>query len=64
MQKCCLLLLATDCYRRCVCVNWFAVLKDYYNNGFYDDIALKVFVVRGKITDIQYKEISGIDYVA
>jgi len=45
---------------------WFETVKRYYDNKHprYTDEGIKVFVVAGMITAEQYKEITGIDYVA
>jgi uncharacterized XkdX family phage protein len=43
---------------------WLTVLSDFYNNKCYDNDSLKLFVAKGKITELQYKTITDIDYVA
>lgn len=45
-------------------MNWFEKVKRYYENGYYTKEQVKVFVRTGKITEVQYKEITGEDYVA
>lgn len=40
----------------------YNVVKRYYSKGFYTDDDVKVFVVAGKITNDEYKEITGEDY--
>lgn len=44
-------------------MNWFDKIKRYYNNGLYTNEQVKVFVVAGKITNEQYKEITGEEYI-
>ena len=45
-------------------MNWFLTAKRYYDMGFYTKEQVKVFVAAGKITEEQYKEITGKDYSA
>lgn len=45
-------------------MNWFSAAKRYYDLGFYTKDDVKKFVLYGKITPEQYKEITGDDYVA
>lgn len=45
-------------------MNWFEKIKRYYDVGHYSKDQVKVFVVSGKITEKQYKEIVGEDYIA
>lgn len=45
-------------------MNWFEKIKRYYDKGLYTNEQVKVFVVGGKITEEQYKEITGEDYNA
>lgn len=45
-------------------MDWLKICTDYYNAGYYNDINLKIFVVKGKITTDQYLTITGIVYVA
>ena len=42
----------------------FAIVKRYYDKGIYSKEDVKVFVRVGKLTETQYKEITGEDYVA
>ena len=42
----------------------FAIAKRYYDKGIYSNEDIKVFVRTGKLTEAQYKEITGEDYVA
>lgn len=41
-------------------MNWFEKIQRYYNLGCYTDEQVYKFVVAGKITEEQYKEIVGI----
>jgi uncharacterized XkdX family phage protein len=45
-------------------MDWFKICTDYYNAGYYDNISLKTFVLKGKITEADYQNITGIAYVA
>lgn len=45
-------------------MDWFKICTDYYNSGYYNNTSLKTFVVKGKITEQQYTDITGIAYVA
>lgn len=45
-------------------MNWFEKVKRYYDKGMYTNDQVKVFVLSGKITELQYKEITGEDYIA
>ena len=40
----------------------FEEIKKYYDLGIYLDIHVKAFVIKGKITPDEYKEITGKDY--
>ena len=42
----------------------FAIVKRYYDKGIYSNEDVKKFVLAGKITPEQYKEITGEDYIA
>jgi len=44
-------------------MDWNKTCTDYYNDGYYNNTNLKIFVVKNKITVDQYKIITGIDYV-
>ena len=44
-------------------MNWFKLIKGYYPK-FWDKKMVGDAVVMGKITEEQYKEIVGEDYVA
>jgi uncharacterized XkdX family phage protein len=45
-------------------MDWYKLVKDNYDAGFYTTDNVKVFVVKNKITVVQYKLITGVDYVA
>lgn len=45
-------------------MNWFEKIERYYKNGLYTNKQVKVFVVACKITEAEYKKITGEDYVA
>ena len=45
-------------------MDWFKICSDYYKAGYYDAINLKTFVVKNKISALEYKEITGIEYIA
>lgn len=45
-------------------MDWFRLVLDYFNAGYYTADQVKVFVVKGKITNAQYQTITGIAYVA
>lgn len=45
-------------------MDWVKICTYYYKAEYYDEIDLKVFVVNSKITETDYKNITGIDYVA
>ncbi|MDR5586607.1 XkdX family protein [Clostridium aquiflavi] len=42
----------------------FSYIKEYYNLKLYDNEKVKVFVKVNWITIEQYKDITGVDYVA
>jgi len=42
---------------------YFERAKWYFDNGYATSEGLKVWVEKGKITDVEYKTITGIDYV-
>lgn len=44
-------------------MNWFEKIERYYNNGRYTNKEVKKFVKLNKITEEEYKEITGEDYV-
>lgn len=43
---------------------WFSIIQKYYSKGLYTNEQVKTFVVAGYITEVRYKEITGIEYVA
>lgn len=44
-------------------MDFYAVAKKYFDRGNYSTDDVKIFVQTGKITEAEYKEITGIDYV-
>lgn len=44
-------------------MNWFEKIKRYYDKGIYINDEVKVFVKGNKITEEQYKEITGEEYL-
>lgn len=38
---------------------WYKKIKQYYDEGTYDKADVAFFVVKGKITAAEYKEITG-----
>lgn len=45
-------------------MDWFKVISDYYQAGYYTVDQVKIFVVKGKITADQFLTITGQTYVA
>lgn len=45
-------------------MDWFATIKDFYEEGFYDNTKVAIFVEKGKITPEEYMKITGEPYVA
>lgn len=45
-------------------MDWFEKVQRYYKNNRYNNDDVKVFVIGKKITEAQYKEITGEDYIA
>ena len=45
-------------------INWFLRVKQGYDLGYYDNADVAVFVVKGRITTDQYKQITGEDFQA
>lgn len=43
-------------------MDWFGLVKRYYDSGRYTKENVKVFVAAGKITPEQYEEITGDPY--
>lgn len=43
-------------------MNWYDVIKDYYNKGYYNKQQVAIFVKGGKITYMEYENITGIPY--
>lgn len=44
-------------------MDWLKTCTKYYPK-YYDNDDLKVFVIKGKITEVDYQTITGIAYVA
>lgn len=44
-------------------MNWFEKVERYYMMGKYTNEQVKVFVKGGKITEEDYKKITGEDYI-
>ena len=45
-------------------IDWFARVKQGYDLGFYDNADVATFVIKGRITEEQYKLITGEDFQA
>jgi uncharacterized XkdX family phage protein len=45
-------------------LDYYTLVKRYYEKGYYTKDDVKVFVQAGKITPQQYEEITGDPYVA
>lgn len=45
-------------------MDYYTIVKRYYNYGYYSNEDVKVFVNAGKITSEQYEEITGDPYTA
>ncbi|OOM80952.1 XkdX family protein [Clostridium sp. BL-8] len=45
-------------------MDWFDFCKDYFDFGIANADSLKIYVAKNKITADQYKQITGVDYVA
>lgn len=45
-------------------MNWFEKIKRYYDKEMYTIEQVKIFVQSGKITEEEFKIITGKDYVA
>lgn len=45
-------------------IDWYKIINYYYSCGNYTIDDVKKYVVLGKITDVQFKEITGQDYTA
>jgi len=43
-------------------VDWYKTVKGFYDDGLYTKEQVAMFVVKGKITPQQYKDITGDDY--
>ena len=42
----------------------YKIVKRYYNRGIYDNADVAKFVKAGKLTEEEYREITGEDYAA
>jgi len=45
-------------------MNWYASAKRYFDLGIYSEADVAKFVEKKKITEEQYKEITGSVYIA
>jgi len=45
-------------------MDWYTIVKRHFDAGRYTNNDVKVFVQAGKITQEQYKQITGEDYVS
>lgn len=43
-------------------MNWFETVKRYHDLGFYSAENVKLFVDGGKLSEEEYKAITGVDY--
>ena len=41
---------------------WYQKIKDYYDKNLWNDEMVRNAVIKGKITQDEYKEITGIEY--
>ena len=41
---------------------WYQKIKEYYDKGLWNDEMVRNAVIKGKITQDEYKEITGIEY--
>ena len=41
---------------------WYQKIKDYYDKGLWNNEMVRNAVVKGKITEAEFKEITGEDY--
>jgi uncharacterized XkdX family phage protein len=44
-------------------MDWYTIIKTYYDAGYYTVDQVKVFVQKGKITAAQFQEITGQEYI-
>lgn len=40
-------------------INWYLRVKQGYDLGFYDNADVATFVVKGRITEEEYQQITG-----
>ncbi|EOY7170423.1 XkdX family protein [Clostridioides difficile] len=45
-------------------MNWYKIITDFYRNENWTKEQVKMAVAKNKITSIEYKEITGEDYIA
>lgn len=45
-------------------MDWFTIVKRYYDWNCYKNEDVKLFVMNGKINEDQYKQITGEEYIA
>jgi uncharacterized XkdX family phage protein len=45
-------------------MNWFELIKGYYDRGLWTKEQVAIAVQKGKITASDYKTITGLDYTA
>lgn len=45
-------------------MDWFKIVKGYYDAGYYTVDQVKIFVQKGKIDATQFQEITGQIYTA
>jgi uncharacterized XkdX family phage protein len=43
-------------------MDWYNVVKGYYDDGYYTKDNVKMFVEKGKITETEYEQITGEAY--
>lgn len=43
-------------------MDWVKTISDFYKDGYYTVNNVKIFVVKGKITAADFKNITGQDY--
>lgn len=43
-------------------MDWYTIIKRYYDSGYYTKANVRTFVEAGKITPAQYQQITGEPY--
>lgn len=43
-------------------MNWFNKIKKFYEKGIYNIEDVRVFVMSNKITKLEFKKITGMDF--